>query len=235
MPDPKNQKVHIIEIDGREIPLRIKRHARARHLTLRINDKGNGAQITIPKRASIAEALNMAFDKADWILRGLKEHPARIAFVAGATVPVLGDDYILRAQPDGLGVQASGFEIIVAGKAEHFSRRVSDWLKKKARREITRRVMEKAQLIGCEAGRISIRDTRTRWGSCGPTGNLNFSWRLVLAPVFVLDYLVAHEVAHLRHRDHGEQFWKLTQSLSDDMASAHEWMDRHAPELYRYG
>lgn len=235
MSQPKDPKTHILEIGGRAIPLRIKRHARARHLILRINDDGDGAQITVPKRATIAEALNMARDKADWILKSLSDHPTRIEFVAGATVPVLGTDYVLCAAPNGLGVRVEGFEIRVAGKAAHFSRRVTDWLKKKARSEITRLVQEKSHQIDCVPGRISIRDTRSRWGSCGPTGNLNFSWRLVMAPAFVLDYLVAHEVAHLRQRNHGEKFWKLTQSLSDDMDSAHEWMERHAPELYRYG
>ena len=128
-----------------------------------------------------------------------------------------------------------GNEIIVGGRVEHLSRRLKDWLKKNARSQISTKVVEKTAIINERAGRITLRDTRSRWGSCGPTGNLNFSWRLIMAPAYVLDYLVAHEVAHLIHRNHDDDFWGLTKKLSNHMDDAHEWLEEKGKTLHSYG
>ena len=88
--------------------------------------------------------------------------------------------------------------------------------------------------LGKPHGRIAVRDTRSRWGSCSSKGTLSFSWRLVLAPPFVLDYLVAHEVAHLAHMNHSAAFWALARRLAPRMPEAELWLKVHGPVLHRY-
>ncbi|MDH3335557.1 MAG: M48 family metallopeptidase [Rhodospirillaceae bacterium] len=230
-----NAKTHTIEISGREVELKIRRHPRARHLILRIDDSGEGAVITMPMRATLRDALKMAKDKSSWILEGLLSHPGRNAFKDGMAIPFRGAEYVIRNQPSAIGVELSNGEIVIGGKPEHLPRRMRDWLIKNAKAEINYLVAEKTKLIDKKAGRITLRDTRTRWGSCGPTGNLNFSWRLIMAPAHVLDYLVAHEVAHLAHHDHGNDFWQLAEKLATDMPGAHDWLDKNGKTLHSYG
>ena len=110
-----------------------------------------------------------------------------------------------------------------------------DWLREQARSEIATRVQEKACLLERAPGRITVRDTRSRWGSCSHDGNLSFCWRLVMAPMMVLDYVVAHEVAHLRWTHHGPRFWATVATLTANAGAARCWLDDHGERLHRYG
>jgi hypothetical protein len=112
---------------------------------------------------------------------------------------------------------------------------VHEWLKSEAKREIETKAREKAEAIGKKIKKISIRDTKSRWGSCTDEGELAFSWRLVFAPKHVLDYVVAHEVAHLKEMNHGPRFWKLCKELARSINPARDWLEEHGTELYRYG
>jgi predicted metal-dependent hydrolase len=133
-------------------------------------------------------------------------------------------------------IRREGGNLIIPGEPEHLARRVADWLKAEARRVIADRVRAKAARAGLKFSSIAVRDTTTRWGSCTCDGCLSFSWRLFLAPDYVLDYVVAHEVAHLRHLDHGTRFWKLTAQLTDgDVELAKAWLNGHGQDLLRYG
>lgn len=125
-------------------------------------------------------------------------------------------------------------EIIVITNKDDPTGRIVRFLKTLAREEITRLTREKASLINEIPGVLYIRDTTSRWGSCSQEGNLSFSWRLVLAPLASLDYVVAHEVAHLRHMDHGKQFWALCEKLSTDFSTGHNWMKTNGHSLMRY-
>jgi predicted metal-dependent hydrolase len=126
-------------------------------------------------------------------------------------------------------------EIHVAGHGEHLPRRVQDWLKFEARREIARRAHEKAELIGKKIRRISLKDPKTRWGSCSPSGCLSFTWRLIFAPPHVIDYVVAHEVAHMRELNHGPRFWRTVSELTRHEKSARHWLQTEGLHLHRYG
>jgi predicted metal-dependent hydrolase len=112
---------------------------------------------------------------------------------------------------------------------------VTDFLRHEARRELSARAGEKAQRIARRPGRISIRDTQSRWGSCSSDGDISFSWRLILAPEPVLDYVVAHEVSHLVHLDHGPRFWALVEKLAAEVAGPRRWLRRNGGALLRYG
>ena len=121
------------------------------------------------------------------------------------------------------------------GGPDHVARRVRDHLVRFARQELARRARIHAARIGRTVNRITVRDTKSRWGSCSASGSLSFSWRLILAPEPVLDYVVAHEVAHLVEMNHSARFWKLVRTMVADPASQRAWLKRHRAELLSYG
>lgn len=232
---PREHRV-VLDLDGRAVPLTVRRHPRARRVVLRLDAEGDGALVTIPERASFEDGVAQARNHAGWILRRLAAIPPRVPFVDGAVLPFLGQDHRLRHHARTFpAVRREGGEIIVAGRAEDLPRRVADWLRRQARVEIGERVGDKAATLGRAPGRITVRDTRSRWGSCSAAGNLSFSWRLVMAPARVLDYVVAHEVAHLAHRDHGRGFWRTVASLTEDVDAGRAWLRRNGRGLHRFG
>lgn len=225
-----------LRLATREVPLELSRHPRARRITLRLNETGDGVRLVLPRRTPVQEAIAFAERNANWILKHLEKVPARVPFAPGAVIPVLGQDHVIVHDPGArLGAVREGRVIRVSGLAEHLPRRVEDFLKREARAVIAARAREKAARIERQVGRLSLRDTRSRWGSCNANGDLSFSWRLILAPEHVLDYVVAHEVAHMVHLNHSQRFWKLAEKLSQDMPAARDWMERHGARLWRYG
>lgn len=244
---------HTIDIDGCAVPLRVRRNARARQLILRIDENTGGAVVTIPPRTPIRDAVDMAQRRAGWIAAQLKCQPTPAPFVDGQKIPYLGTEHTVYHQPGARGIRREAETIIVSGREEHLARRLTDWLKAQAKAEISLRVQQKTEILGnperlsaeygppragcvpSRVGRVTVRDTRSRWGSCAVDGQLNFSWRLILAPEYVLDYVVAHEVAHLAYRNHGPAFWALADSLTERMDDAKTWLNAHGKALHRYG
>ena len=236
---------HTLDIDGHAVPLRVRRHKRARRLILRVDEGSGGAVVTIPPGSKIQDGVDMAQRQSAWLAGQLKRRAEAVPFADGAVIPVWGVDHVVRHGPGGRGVVCEGGEIAVAGQPEHLSRRLTDWLKKQAKSELSARSHAKFEalraILGHEGakirrlGRISVRDTRSRWGSCGPDGSLNYSWRLIFAPDVVVDYVVAHEIAHLVHRNHGPAFWALAERLSADLDTAKAWLNAQGRHLHRYG
>ena len=234
------RKIHedrrVLNVDGREIALRVRRNPRARRLSLRVDTIEGEAVLTVPPSTSVIEGIRFAERKSGWLANRLDKVPPRVPFVDGSTVSILDQEYVVRHAPDaGRVVRREGGEILVSGGIEHLARRLTDWLKREARRELAARAQTMAASIEEKAGRISVRDTRSRWGSCSAKGNLSFSWRLILAPEFVLNYVVAHEVAHLIERNHGPKFWKLVARLDDQADAARKWLRRNGEALHRMG
>lgn len=216
-------------------------HPRAKRLTLRL-DKINGRlAVTVPPGCCERDALGFAERHRDWVRRRLADLPARVVFADGVEVPLLGQAHRIRHCPELRGgVRRSGAELQVSGAVEHLPRRVTDFLKAEARREIVPRAKHFAEIVGGDGKarplrRITLRDTRSRWGSCTSRGDLNFSWRLILAPEPVLHYVVAHEAAHLRHLNHSPQFWGLLGELVTDIDGPTQWLRRNGAQLHRYG
>lgn len=235
---------HTLDIDGQAVPLCVRRHKRARRLILRLDETGAGAVVTLPPGSRIQDGIDMARRQSAWLARQLKRSPRPVTFADGAQIPYLDQDHRVRHDPAGRGIVRADGEIRVAGRPEHLARRLTDWLRKQARAELTARAHAKFEALQALAGkgpaltrlgRIAVRDTRTRWGSCGPDGSLNFSWRLIFAPEHVIDYVVAHEVAHLAHRNHGPDFWDLAGRLSADMTAAKAWLNGQGRHLHRFG
>ena len=215
----------------------LRRSNRARRVSLRIDPGLGQVTLVLPGCASEAAGFRFVARNASWLARRLACLEPRIAFADGADVPLAGRPHRIRHRPGTRGtVWLEGpDEIHIAGAAEHLPRRLIDWLKRRARIELTDRAMLLAARIGVKVTRVQIRDPRTRWGSCGPDGHLSFSWRLIMAPEIVIDYVAAHEVAHLIHPHHGPAFWRLTDSIAADAGAARQWLRRHGARLHRYG
>lgn len=232
----KADTLQIINLDGRDVPVRIRRNARARRAILRVDTDNEGALVTLPSRASEREALLLVQDKSGWLLAKLDNLPKKIPFEDGAKIPMLGEKYTLRHDPDLIGVALKqDGEIRISGRPEHFTRRFLDWLKRQAKSEIEFRAFDMAASLDCKIGHITMRDTKSRWGSCAPNGNLSFCWRLIMTPEWVMDYVVAHEVSHLRHMDHSAAFWQTVAGFDVQVDAARNWLNDNAEQLQRYG
>ena len=235
-PAPAPEQLTIVHA-GDTLPVTFVRSARARRASLRVDPAGRRIVLTAPLRMARATAVDFAHAQAGWIAARLRRLPARLPFADGAEVPLFGAPHRIRHRPDARGtVWREGLEIHVAGKPEHLPRRVKDWLTAEVRARLTRLAHAKATTVERSVRRITVRDTRSRWGSCGPDGRMSFSWRIVFAPPEVLDYLVAHEVAHLVHLNHGPRFWALTRRLCEGpIEPPQAWLKANGETLLQYG
>ncbi|HUZ72899.1 MAG TPA: M48 family metallopeptidase [Stellaceae bacterium] len=227
-----------LSLMGGTVPVRVSTHPRARRMALRIDPQGEAVDLVLPPRSSLPRALEFFEDNRRWLERRLAALPPRTVFADGALVPVLGVPHRIRHVPASGGrgaVWIEDTEIHVAGDRVHLPRRVRDHLRERARRELLERARRLAETIDRKVVRVSVRDTRTRWGSCSATGNLCFSWRLIFAPDEVLAYVVAHEVAHLVHMNHGKRFWRLVERLAPGAGRQRQWLNRNRAQLLRIG
>ncbi len=225
-----------LALPGGETRVLWRRSSRARRISLRIEPKGGVVVVTLPPRAGRRAGLALLTAHADWVASHLAALPGAIAFVPGALVPIGGVEQPICHVPGARrGVWLEGGEIRVSGDVAFLPRRVRDFLRAEAKQRLSALVAEKAASLGATVRRVRVRDTRSRWGSCGADGSLAFSWRLVMAPPFVQDYVAAHEVAHLRHMNHGPRFWALVRKLSPHTDAAIAWLREEGTRLIRIG
>lgn len=213
-----------------------KRSQRARRVSLRIDPRDGAVVVTLPMRTAKKAGVALLMDHSDWVAQRLAALPGQVELVDGAEVPLHGVPHRIRHVPGARGgAWVEDGEIRVAGEAAFVARRVGDFLRAEARRCLAARAVELAATAGLHPRRVTVKDTKSRWGSCAADRSLAFSWRLVLTPEFVQHYVVAHEVAHLAHMNHGPQFWALTDRLTPHRAAATAWLAREAPRLMRIG
>ena len=218
------------------IEVRFRRHAQARRLVLRLTAEAAAVVVTVPPGATRAQALDFASRSRDWIEQHLASHGGAIALKPGNRIALRGVDHEIRHLPSRRGtvtVDASEAVIHVPGDLPHMPRRLADWMKLAARTDVTAACQKYAGLMAVNYRRITIRDQRSRWGSCSAAGELSFSWRLILTPPHVLDYVAAHEVAHLKHLDHGPRFWRLVLTHCPEAAAAKRWLKAHGQSVHR--
>jgi predicted metal-dependent hydrolase len=229
----------LLRIDGRSVEVTLQLNRRARRLIVKVHPSTGEVTVVAPSRRAFSEALDFARTESDWIARRLKGVPRPVLFELGARIPLRGETHIIRrgeTRNRPVWVDRSEDEPIirVSGWGEHTGRRVFDFLKREARKSLEQHALYYAGMIGTRYKRITVRDTATRWGSCSSGRVLSFSWRLIMAPPYVLDYVVAHEVAHLREMNHGPRFWRLVENMVDNAERAQRWLAQNGTALHRY-
>ena len=232
------EETRTLDIGGRAVPLAIRTNPRARRLTLRIAPGGAELRLTVPPGARRKDVDAFLSRHEGWA----RERLSRLADVPpvepGASVPVGGVPHLIdhTGRLRGLTERVEGEPPLlrVSGPEERTAARVANYLKTRARTEIEEAVARHASVVGREPKSVRVKDTRSRWGSCTHDGALSFSWRLAMAPPWIVDYLAAHECAHLRHMDHGPQFWALCRELAPRTDEAKTWLKEHGQRLHAY-
>jgi predicted metal-dependent hydrolase len=226
-------------VDGRLVAIEVRVSTRARNYRLSIPHTGNPV-LTVPKYGRWSEAEAFLNRQNAWLAARLKRAVKPVSFRAGAKVPLRGIDHRIVSTGTVRGrVEAAMIDdepvLMVPGEAAHRARRLVDWLKTEAQRDLNRRVAVHARRLGVTVTSVAMRSQATRWGSCSSTGRLNFNWRLVLAPPFVLDYVAAHEVAHLVEMNHSDAFWATVEQTLPSMEKGRAWLKVHGRQLMVYG
>lgn len=223
-------------LHGRPLRMPLRRDRRARNITIHIDVTIGGARVVMPVSATVAEAERVVRRHARWVLERIDALPPHTPFEHGVEIPFRGAPHRVVHCPEGRGVVERGDGLLlVYGQREHLPRRLQDWLRREAGAAISPLALAKAGAVGRTVRRVGLRDPRSRWGSCSAEGRLNFSWRLVLAPPMVLDYVVAHEVAHLVEMNHSPAFWRVVDTLTPHTRDAKRWLRANGESLHAYG
>jgi predicted metal-dependent hydrolase len=237
---PSQTETLLVDIGERVAAVRLKRDRRARRLTLRIPVASEPPVLTVPARTR-AEAVS-AFLEAHrgWLADRLADRPEPKPFRDGAVVPLRGIEHVVLRDPSLRGRTQAGSRdgvphLVVGGAPEHVARRVRDFLRAEATADLKAAVRRHADALGTRPTSIRVRDTVSRWGSCSADGSLSFSWRLVMAPPAVLDYLAAHEVAHLVEMNHSPAYWRVVDRLFPAHRAARAWLKREGARLHAFG
>ena len=226
----------LLKIDGQLREVKVRLNPRARRMIVKVNPATGEICITVRSQRGLPAALDFARGEKDWIARQLAKVPEPARLTPGTSVPLRGTAHEIRAAAHGPApVWCENDVIWVRGDTAHGPRRVLDFLKKEARQAFEKRALHHGERLGVKPARITVRDTSSRWGSCSSARSLSFSWRLILAPDFVLDYVVAHEVAHIKQMNHSPRFWAEVKKLVPDIAAPQRWLRTHGRDLQRYG
>ncbi len=228
----------VIPRESIESMISLRTSKRARRMALRLDPKERVIQLVVPQRANIKKAWAFAEDHREWIEQTLSSLPPLVRFENRAVVPVLGQDRTVRITYDmtlkRTCILLNNNEISILTNKHDPSARIRRHLISLAQETFDKLAHEKAQTIGLAPMSVRVRDTKSRWGSCSDDGRLSFSWRLIFAPACAMDYVIAHEVAHLKHMNHSRAFWNLCRQLSDNYLEGRHWMQNNAHELMRY-
>lgn len=212
----------------------LKPSTRTRRLSLRISRLDGRVTLSLPTGLRRSEAEAFVAEKAEWIRGHLADVPDEIAPMPGGTLLFEGRSLSIVAAPRrSVTLTNTGIEV-PERQVETTPARVAAFLKHHARERLVEASERHAAAIGRQPGRITLRDTRSRWGSCSHEGNLMYSWRLVMAPPPVLDYVAAHEVAHMVHMDHSSAFWAQVEALFPDHRAQRRWLRENSSLLHRY-
>lgn len=225
-----------IDLGDRTAPLTARVNQRARRLIVKVDPVKGRVIVTAPSKRALTDAIDFARTRAHWISKELEAGAVARPFAAGEVFPYRGAPIVIETSGrmrDGVRLERG--KLIAGGEARHVNRRVTEWLRSEAKTALTERVDHYAALLGRRRGPIAIRDTRSRWGSCARDGAMSFSWRLIMAPPEILDYVAAHECAHLVYLNHSADYWRTLQSLKVNVRVAREWFTLHGPSLHAYG
>ncbi len=231
-----------LSLRGEQVPLVVRHNPRARRFIVRVDMTTGAVHVTTPNKRNVKAAISFAHSHADWLIEQRAHVAPAEPFCDGALVPVRGVPHRIRhIENQRCAVQRVSHdtdmlpELHVGGDISFLPRRVTDWLKREAKHDLNQCVLAHAAKLNVRPSRVTVRDQSSRWGSCSSTRALSFSWRLIFAPADVLDYVAAHEVAHLVHMNHGPQFWRVVETLVPSYAQAVRWLETEGPALHKYG
>ena len=221
---------------SKEFPfdVKVKKTSVAKKLVLRIDTKDHCAILSIPKYCLRKQALKFLQENEVWIINTLANLPKLSNFAEGDEISVFGKIYKIYHENKHKGTRFEGDLLKVGGDKVFLHRRVKDFLKKEAVDKLAEISIKIAEKIGVKIASVTVKDTKSRWGSCSTKGNINYNWRIVLAPKEVIDYLVCHEVSHLKHPNHSTDFWSTVESLCPSYKDSRNWLKTHGKELYKY-
>ncbi len=216
-----------------DVPVVLRRSRRARRISLRVSGLDGRVTVTLPLRAPQHEAESFVREKESWIRANMARAPEPLR-------PAVGGHILWQGREIGIRVGGGRFARIEAGvllvppDPVSLPARVAALMKQVARERLTEAADRHAERLGCRFSRISLRDPRSRWGSCSSEGNLMFSWRLIMAPPEVLEYVAAHEVAHLLEMNHSPAYWRIVAGICPDYKQHRRWLRENGRFLHRY-
>lgn len=218
------------------VPVEVVIRSDARKITLRLDHALRQAILVLPHKRFLRQGEKLIAQRQNWLQQQWQKLPAPMPFVPDTRILLYGELVTIRwKQGRGAAKFVAQDWVIPATQQQAFAGRVRRALIQLARNDLHAAVALHAKNLGLSAGKITVRDTRSRWGSCSSVGNLNFSWRLVCAPKFVLSYVAAHEVAHLREAHHGPTFWAQVQKTCPDRQRAKSYLNEHSADLFAVG
>ncbi|NSX54120.1 M48 family metallopeptidase [Parasulfitobacter algicola] len=215
------------------VEIQLRKSPRARRLSLRISRLDGRVTLTMPTGFAVSEAVRFAIEKEAWLRSTLAARPADCDVGFGTSVAYLGKPVEIVPGSGRVATYKDGV-LQVPGGAETVGRKVQAFLKARAKPQLHRATEHYAQKLGRSFSRITLRDTRSRWGSCSSAGNLNYSWRLIMAPPDVLNYVAAHEVAHLAEMNHSARFWSVVRDIHGPYDAQRGWLRHKGENLHRY-
>jgi hypothetical protein len=224
----------VVTLDDPDISVRLRVSARARRFTLRLEPSGKGAVLTLPPGVAVSDARMFLMRQSDWLARALARHPGQVVVGDGTRLPVGGQEVEIAAigGPRRAPYLENG-RLIVPGPGAP-GPRIAAFLKARAHDALVPAAGRYAAMLGQRPKAISLRDTRSRWGSCSNRGRLSFSWRLAMAPPGVLDYVVAHETAHLVEMSHAARYWEVVERILPDYRRHRAWLKREGRRLHGF-
>lgn len=223
----------IVQIGSPPISVHLRRSTRARRFSLRISNTSGVVSLTLPKRASARAALSFAADNEGWLRQNLEKRPEQVVLRFGGTLLLDGTEVTLQQGTRRTPVLNNNI-LTVTGQEDALGARLRGFLKTRARDRFSVAATQYAAQLNLKVSRITIRDTRSRWGSCTTDGNLMFSWRLMMAPVTVQNYVAAHEVCHLIEMNHSPAYWHLVNQIFPDYKNQRTWLKANGGLLHRY-
>lgn len=226
-----------LEVEGENLPVRVVENPRSSRITLRIQPGGKGLKVTMPPHVELDQLDEFLDRNKNWVAAKRSRLPKTVKATEGSIIPYLGEEHKIIhldrlrgvVEPkEVLGEQC----LVVPGEPDHIGRKVETFLKKQARLKLNEAVDYYSRELGVRAKSIRITDTTSRWGSCSTTRTLSFSWRIIMAPPRVLEYLAAHEVAHLREMNHSKRFWDHVEDICPDMKASKAWLRTNGASLH---
>ena len=230
---------HELLVDGHVVVVQVRESSRARTMRL-VVAPGRPPEAVVPTRTRHRTVDEFLRANQHWLagklaaLRMAAQRPPVFPLQPGR-IWVAGDPVTVVCEPNGrVATAMHGGQLVVSGAVTDVGAAVDRWYRREARRRLTEAADRRAPALDVRVRAISVRDQRTRWGSCSPEGRLSFSWRLVVAPPSILTYVVLHELCHLREFNHSQAFWQLVESIRPDWRESADWLREHGHELRSY-